>query len=124
MRAELVARVTRVLSELDDDPTPLYREPRAWVHIVEIPDGNMGAFGRVMPTADIVAMTVGGETEANEHARKSGPTQETGVDPICGMTVALTDEAITLERGGTTYAFCSTVCRDLFAEQHDAGARA
>ena len=43
------------------------------------------------------------------------------VDPICGMTVALTPDAITLEYAGTTYGFCCAACRDLFVQQqHEA----
>jgi phenylpyruvate tautomerase PptA (4-oxalocrotonate tautomerase family) len=38
IRAEIVARVTRVLAELDDDPQRLYREPHAWVQIIEVPE--------------------------------------------------------------------------------------
>lgn len=46
------------------------------------------------------------------------PLPGTAVDPVCGMTVALTDNAITLEHEGTTYAFCCAGCRDSFAAQH------
>ena len=38
MRAELVARVTRVLSEFEEDPQRLYWEPRVWVYLIDIPD--------------------------------------------------------------------------------------
>jgi phenylpyruvate tautomerase PptA (4-oxalocrotonate tautomerase family)/YHS domain-containing protein len=113
-RAELVARVTRVLTEVALAPR-LYQEPNAWVHIVEIPDGNIGLFGHVMRTDEIVQMTVTGERAARDSASGDEQAPATAVDPICGMTVALTAEAITLEHEGTTYAFCATACRDIFA---------
>lgn len=118
MRAEVVARVTRVLSEVDEDPQRLYQEPHAWVHIVEVPDGNMGAFGRVVRLSDIHKMVVDPDSKVAEGSISADElTPGTAVDPICGMTVALTDTAITLEHDGTTDAFCSTACRDAFAAQ-------
>lgn len=56
-RTDMVERVTRVLAQADDDPDRLYTAPVAWVHITEIPDGNWGAFGRVVRLQDIVAFT-------------------------------------------------------------------
>jgi Cu+-exporting ATPase len=35
-------------------------------------------------------------------------------DPVCGMTLEDTDAAVTLEREGTTYYFCSQDCADEF----------
>lgn len=60
-RADMVERVTRVLADADasDDPQRLYREPVAWVHVVEIPDGNWGAFGQVVRLEDIVRYASG-----------------------------------------------------------------
>ena len=57
-RADMVARVTRVLAEADDNPGRLYREPDAWVHINEIPEGNWGGLGRVVRFADIANFVV------------------------------------------------------------------
>lgn len=116
MRAELVTRITRVLAEVDDDPQRVYREPAAWVHIVELPDSRIGAFGRPMPLADITRLIMRGD--APTHPADNEPAMPTAVDPICGMTVSLTDNAITLDHEGTTYAFCSPGCRDIFTPQH------
>lgn len=52
-RADIIARVTQVLADADDDGDRLYREPSAWVQLVEIADGNWGALGRVFRFADI-----------------------------------------------------------------------
>ncbi len=126
MRAELVSRVTRVLSEVDEDPQRLYREPRVWVYLVEIPDGNMGAFGRVLRLSDMLKMVVdpGVESAGVEPAGGGIPADEpapdTAIDPVCGMSVALTDTTITLEHDGTTHAFCCGGCRDVFAAQRAA----
>ena len=116
MRGELIERITRVLAEDSDDPQRLYDEPYAWVHVIELPDGNAGAFGQIMRTSDIMQLIVkgvkpGGDDQAVEQAAA------TVVDPICGMTVALTADAITLEHEGVTYGFCSPICRDMFADQ-------
>jgi YHS domain-containing protein len=114
MRAEIVGRITRVLTEVDGDTSRLNRQPDAWVQIIEVPDGNLGAFGHVLPTSAITEFVVTGR-ELSAPGEPEGETSATLVDPICGMTMALTQSAITLESAGVTYAFCSTTCRDLFA---------
>lgn len=118
MAAWLIPRITQVLAEADADPQRLYREPHAWVHVVGLPEGSCGAFGQVMRSSDILLMVTKPFREAPEG---SIPTRQlapgTAVDPICGMTVALTDTTITLEHAGATYAFCCAGCRMVFAEQ-------
>lgn len=47
-------------------------------------------------------------------------TVATSVDPICGMTVAIGADALSLERGGETHYFCGEGCRQAFARQHAA----
>jgi len=63
-RRDLVERVTRVLAATDDDPARLTRDPVAWVHINEIPEGNWGAMGRVVRFADIASYVATGEVAA------------------------------------------------------------
>jgi phenylpyruvate tautomerase PptA (4-oxalocrotonate tautomerase family) len=63
-RRDMVERVTRVLAVSDDDPARLAREPVAWVHIDEVPEGNWGAMGRVVGFADIVDFVVTGGAAA------------------------------------------------------------
>ncbi|MER6949585.1 hypothetical protein ABT294_36790 [Nonomuraea sp. NPDC000554] len=58
-RADMISRITRVLSQAEDDPERLYDRPVAWVHLLEIPDGNWGAAGRVFRLPDIVDFVVG-----------------------------------------------------------------
>jgi phenylpyruvate tautomerase PptA (4-oxalocrotonate tautomerase family) len=63
-RRDMVERVTRVLAATDDDPARLNRDPVAWVHINEIPEGNWGAMGRVVRFADIASFVVTGGVAA------------------------------------------------------------
>ncbi|MFC9279114.1 XdhC family protein [Streptomyces collinus] len=39
-----------------------------------------------------------------------------GVDPVCGMTVAITPATLTLDRAGTTVYFCGPGCQHAFAD--------
>jgi YHS domain-containing protein len=45
------------------------------------------------------------------------------IDPVCGMRIEPEDAAAIVEREGTTYYFCSQVCRDAFAADPTAYAR-
>ena len=118
MSEHLISVITRVLAEADEDPQRLYQEPHAWVHVIGVPEGSCGALGQVMGSTDIIKMITKSYREAPEG---SLPTREpapgTAIDPICGMTVALTSAAITLEHDDTLYAFCSHGCRAVFAEE-------
>ena len=40
-------------------------------------------------------------------------------DPVCGMTVDPKNAAAAAVRGGSTYYFCSTSCRDKFEQAPD-----
>ena len=40
-------------------------------------------------------------------------------DPVCGMTVDPKNAAAAAVRGGSTYYFCSTSCRDKFEQTPD-----
>ena len=45
---------------------------------------------------------------------------EVAVDPVCGMQVAITEQAPRLERGGETIYFCCDGCRDRYAASQSA----
>lgn len=113
--AEIVRRVTRVLAEADGDPDRLYREPSAWVHVIGVPEGGLGAFGEVMRSPDITRMVVSGGGSAAAGVPAPGPAPATAIDPVCGMEVA-PERAVLLEHQGATYAFCCAGCRDAFLE--------
>ncbi len=59
-RKDIIERVTAVLAKADPDPERLEREPVAWVHINEIPEGNWGAMGGVVHFPDIAAYVLAG----------------------------------------------------------------
>ncbi len=108
MSAAVIARITRVLAEADADPQRLYREPQAWVHVVGIAEGSCGVLGLAVGSSDIVKMITRPFRESPDRdALIKAAAPGTTIDPICGMTVPLTDAAITLEHEGVTYAFCS-----------------
>jgi YHS domain-containing protein len=113
MRGELITRVTRVLAEVGDAPDRIYREPIAWVQIVELPDGNFGTFGQVMSAPDMVGFAANGKVPGPGTASEAS-SAGTATDPVCGMTVALGAHAISADHDGTTYTFCSATCRDSF----------
>lgn len=52
-----------------------------------------------------------------EPAAEPAPTE--AVDPVCGMTVAVVLDALTLEHGGRQWYFCGPGCRDAFAANPD-----
>jgi phenylpyruvate tautomerase PptA (4-oxalocrotonate tautomerase family) len=59
-RADIVERVTNVLADVEPDPERLRRSPAAWVHLIEIPEGNWGGAGRVVRFKDVMAFVTAG----------------------------------------------------------------
>lgn len=114
MSGEVIARIIRALADSDSDPQRLYREPHAWVHLIGVPDGSYGTCGQALQSSDLIEMITRPFREAPAGDRPAA-APGTAIDPVCGMTVALTETAITLEHEGATYAFCSTGCRAFFA---------
>jgi YHS domain-containing protein len=114
-RAHYISTITRVLAETDEDPARFHREPLVCVHIVAVPGGDFGTLGQAMRESDLIKMMMG--AGAGAPARLVEPGAETAVDPVCGMTVALTGTAITLQHDGATYVFCCEGCREVFAER-------
>ena len=47
------------------------------------------------------------------------PSVETALDPVCGMTVAVTDSALRYEHAGQVWYFCGSGCRTAFADAPD-----
>lgn len=58
-RADMIQRITRVLSEGEEDPARLHDKPVAWVHLIEIADGNWGAMGKIFRFPDIIEYVIG-----------------------------------------------------------------
>jgi YHS domain-containing protein/phenylpyruvate tautomerase PptA (4-oxalocrotonate tautomerase family) len=121
MSAHLITRITRALSESDPyDAERLYRQPHAEVHVLGVPEGGYGVFGRVVgesAMADLISDAVRGT---------AGTPPGMAVDPVCGATVPLAPPAaVTAELNGTTYGFCCAGCRRTFLtrQQNTTGAR-
>lgn len=118
MGGYLVPPITRALAAVDPDPDRLYREPVAWVEIIGLKEGSLGAAGQVMTVTDITRLITKEYRESGEPTATAAPG--TAIDPICGMTVTLDDTAITAVHDGDTYGFCSAVCKKVFVEEHPA----
>ena len=66
-------------------------------------------------TQEEIAVAVLAELVAWRHA--NAPAAEApaeAVDPVCGMTVSITDTAVSAEVDGVTYYFCCEHCRSTF----------
>lgn len=116
MGGYLIPRITSALAAVDPDPDRLYREPRAWVQLVGLKEGSLGASGQVMTITDITRLITKDYRESGEPVATAAPG--TAIDPTCGMTVSLDDDAITAELDGVTYGFCAAVCRKVFVEEY------
>lgn len=110
IRGEAVRQALEVPAEL-----------RAQLHT---PAGlNIGAW-----TPAEVAISILAELVAGHHAHPGGepvlasaaPTLSTAsaVDPVCGMTVAVTDATAQLAVGDERVFFCCEHCRDAYAAEH------
>lgn len=103
----LIAAITRALAQADD-PERFYREPHVEVHVIGVPEGGYGGYGRVIGESALLDMISQARTDT---PAPGGPGAL--VDPVCGMVA--TDLVETLEHQGTTYGFCSAGCRRHFA---------
>jgi hypothetical protein len=55
-RKHVVEAVTCAVAESEPDPDRLFREPDAWVHLVEVPEGSCGALGKPLTFGEIVGV--------------------------------------------------------------------
>ncbi|NIJ13779.1 YHS domain-containing protein [Saccharomonospora amisosensis] len=113
--AHLIKTMTGILAEIDGGER-LYEEPHAWIHVVGVADGSIGAFGKPLSGNDIVKLITKSHRESPKPPSDLPP--EKGFDPVCGMTVPWQHAAGTAEHGGVRYAFCSRGCREVFVEEH------
>jgi YHS domain-containing protein len=110
MSTFLIASITRALSEADPEPERFYCEPCVEVHVIGVPEGGYGAWGRIVGQSTLLDMV--------SEAKTGTPvTDDPGmlIDPVCGMVAS--DMVTTLEHEGTTYGFCSPGCRRHFADK-------
>ena len=111
----LIASITHALAQASPDPERFYREPHIEVHVLGVPEGGYGTFGRVIGESALLDMI--------SQAKPGTPAPgDPGVliDPVCGM--AASEMVTTLEHDGTTYGFCSPGCRRHFAGKLAEGA--
>jgi len=110
MSAFLIASITRALSQADPQPERCYRKPHVEVHVIGVPEGGYGVFGRVVGESALLEMISDAKTDTPVPDDPS-----VLIDPVCGMVA--TDMVATLEHEGTTYGFCSPGCRRHFADK-------
>lgn len=76
------------------------------------PEIALSVLAEIVATRPWVTPAIGSEPTAD-----AAPTE--AVDPVCGMTVAVVLDALTLEHGGRQWYFCGPGCRDAFAANPD-----
>lgn len=59
-RKKIVAAVTQVLADVDDDPDRLYNSPSSFVLLNEVPDGDWGSIGQTFTFDDIAGYVLTG----------------------------------------------------------------
>jgi xanthine dehydrogenase accessory factor len=72
---------------------------------------NIGA-----ATAQEIALSILAEIVATRHERITAPAPAASVDPVCGMTVAVSASAPTVEHRGRSVYFCCDGCRHAFED--------
>ncbi|GIG70656.1 hypothetical protein [Phytomonospora endophytica] len=89
---------------------------KPWIYFDAVPDGDFGV-DAPMRAAELIRdmrAAMGAETIAAVPIRAG---EATAIDPVCGMTVALSGEPILVEHDGENYAFCNRACAASFAER-------
>jgi YHS domain-containing protein len=80
------------------------------VHVIGVPEGGYGVFGRVIGESALLDMISQAKTGTLVPDDSS-----VLIDPVCGMVA--TEMLDTLEHEGTIYGFCSPGCRRHFADK-------
>ena len=71
-------------------------------------------------TEEEIALSILAEIIRDRPAAADGPDVAEAIDPVCGMTVAITPNALSAIHEGTTYYFCAESCRRRFLKEHAA----
>lgn len=66
--------------------------------------------------AEIIALRPQTARAAHPHAEAAAQAKTEVVDPVCGMTVAITPTTLSLDRAGTRVYFCGPGCQHAFAD--------
>lgn len=87
--------------------------PRASLERLRYPAGlDIGARSEEEIALSILAEILSLRPRAGQAVAAATPAE--AIDPICGMTVAITADALRAEHAGTTYHFCAPGCRRRF----------
>ncbi|MEU7764061.1 ATPase [Nocardia sp. NPDC049190] len=111
----VIPLITRAIAETENDPDRLTREPHCVIQIVGLREHNIGTFGRELGATEITELMTRDHRESGDRAE---PPDGYTIDPVCGMPVELSTARFTLTHDGTGHAFCASVCRKVFAEEH------
>ena len=65
-----------------------------------------------------IALSILAEIVRDRPAATTAPEVAEAIDPICGMTVAITPHALSAIHEGTTFYFCAESCRRRFLKEH------
>jgi xanthine dehydrogenase accessory factor len=66
--------------------------------------------------AQEIAISILAEIVATRHEHVTSPAPLSAVDPVCGMTVAISSETISFEHEGRNVYFCCDACRNSFQD--------
>jgi len=71
-------------------------------------------------TPEEIAISILAEWIAEQHAHAVSPPAPaaSAVDPVCGMSVAVSEATLSLEIGGERVFFCGAGCREAYAREH------
>ena len=69
-------------------------------------------------TEEEIALSILAEIVRDRPTATAAPEVAEAIDPICGMTVAITPHALSAIHEGTTYYFCAESCRRRFLKEH------